>query len=292
MGMDGLLETMTALPIAQAAFGAALAALAGHGGQCGTKVTAAVVAAAARGAVQGMAAGASAACAHGGDDGYGKKCELVQLEVVLDAVKDAMNFTDPVSVQDAKNILRERGAPKLASRVGRLSKLRNAQGHPDVGLARDVRSHLAGSDAGSTGDGLTEQESLAGSDADPLRMVAVKDRVQPNEMQVHTFGAELEAKGAEKEKEQKAVKTGGTSGKKDAVAECARKHAVLNQATLSVESAKAALARVVVERDDAVDEMTDADAYLALDETEQHEVMVNLGLPDSFRTFPAKTAEF
>ena len=278
------MEKMAALPIAQAAFGAALAALAGHGGQCGTKVTAAVVAAAARGAVQGMEAGASAACADGVDDGYGKKCELVQLEVVLDAVKDAMNLTDPVSVQDAKSILRERGAPKLASRVGRLSKLRNAKGHPDVGLARDVRSHLAGSDAGSTGDGLTEQESLAESGAYPLKMVAVKDRAQPNVMQAHTFGAEFEGKDAEKEKEQKVVTTGGTSGKEDAMAECARKNAVLNQAALSVESAKAALARAEVERDDAADEMTDA--YLALDETEQREVMVKLGLS------PVNAAEF
>ncbi|CAK0855486.1 unnamed protein product, partial [Prorocentrum cordatum] len=220
-----------------------------------------------RGAVEGMAAGASAACADGVDDGYGKRCELVQLE-------------------DAKSILRERGAPKFASRVGRLSKLRNATGHPDVGLARDVRSHLTGSDAGSTGDGLTEQESLAGSGAYPLKMVVVKDRaqpnVQPNVMQVRTFGAELED--AEKKKVQTVVTTGGTSGKEDAMAECARKHAVSSQAALSVEFAKAALARAEVGRDDASDEMTDA--YLALGETEQREVMVNLGLS------PVYAAEF
>ncbi|CAK0813035.1 unnamed protein product [Prorocentrum cordatum] len=92
------------------------------------------------------------------------------------------------------------------------------------------------------------------------------------------------------EKELKEVNTGGTSGKEYAMAECARKNAVLYQASLSVESAKAALARAEAECDDAAAEMTDA--YLALGESEQREVIVKLGLPDSFSTFPVKTAEF
>jgi len=290
MGMDGLLERLVALPIAQAAFGAALAALAGQGGQSGTKATAAVVAAAARGAAQGLAAGASVACADGADDGYGKRCELVQLEVVLDAVKDAMDLTDPVSVQDAKSILRDRGAPKLASRVGRLSKLRNAKGHPDVGLAREVRSHLAGSDAGSTGDGLTEQESLAETGAHSLKTVAAKKRVLQMETQAPTSAAEHEGKDADKEQEQqKAVQSmprdevagghaaGAEPGLGDAMAVCARKHDAVNQAALSVELAKDALARVEAEFDDAATELNEE--LMALDEAERQEVLWKLGLP-------------
>ncbi|CAK0893150.1 unnamed protein product [Prorocentrum cordatum] len=151
MGSDDLWERMAALPVAQAAFGAAAAAL---GGQGGTKALSVVVAAAARGAAQGAAAGAAGAGAGASDCSGGAKGEIELLAEVLDAVGEKSNLEWPISVQDAKGILRDGGARSLASRLGRLSKARNARGHPDVSLAREVRAHFVAKAAG--GDNVQE----------------------------------------------------------------------------------------------------------------------------------------
>jgi len=50
--------------------------------------------------------------------------------------------TDKVNVAAAKSVLRSRGQGKLASRLGRLSKLRNSSAHPDRGLLHAIKSAL------------------------------------------------------------------------------------------------------------------------------------------------------
>ena len=49
------------------------------------------------------------------------------------------------NVSEVKTLLRGKGADgtKLASRVGKLSKMRNTNAHPDVGLIEDIRALLA-----------------------------------------------------------------------------------------------------------------------------------------------------
>eukprot|EP00959_Pyramimonas_sp_CCMP1952_P103827 2170762-Pyramimonas_sp.AAC.1 len=110
------------------------------------------------------------------------------------------------------------------------------------------------------------------------------------ETQAPTSAAEHEGKDADKEQEQqKAVQSmprdevagghaaGAEPGLGDAMAVCARKHDAVNQAALSVELAKDALARVEAEFDDAATELNEE--LMALDEAERQEVLWKLGLP-------------
>ena len=104
------------LPIAQAAFGAALA---GIGPGLGPKVTATLVAAAARGAAQGC--GSCEPSGLGTSDGLGFFCE--QVEEVLTAVGGSMGLEGRATVTQAKDALRRTGADgaKAASCLGKLT---------------------------------------------------------------------------------------------------------------------------------------------------------------------------
>ena len=95
-----------------------------------------------------------------------------QFEAVLSTVSKLSGHAKP-SVTGAKEWLRSHGeaGQRLASRVSRLSKSRNAQAHPDVGLLQDIlelqpppRSTEvggAGSDAGTTTAGELSDEHAA-----------------------------------------------------------------------------------------------------------------------------------
>ena len=98
---------------------------------------AALVAAAARGAAQG--GGSSEPLGLGASDELGFFC--VQVEEVLTAVGESMGLEGRATVTQAKDALRRTGADgaKAASRLGKLTKARNAGAHPDVALLGDVR---------------------------------------------------------------------------------------------------------------------------------------------------------
>ena len=79
-------------------------------------------------------------------------------EEALHAVQTASKITERIDTPDAKRLLRATGAPHLAARLGRLSKGRNAEAHPDVGLARDIARHY-GDVAGEPPARLERQSS-------------------------------------------------------------------------------------------------------------------------------------
>ena len=77
------------------------------------------------------------------DTGEPPSCE--RLEEALEAVSELTGGRGPRPiVSEAKEQLRRRGLAgrRLASRVGKLSRARNAASHPDVGLAREIRQLL------------------------------------------------------------------------------------------------------------------------------------------------------
>ena len=89
---------------------------------------------------------------------------LSWLEEGLCAVADGLRTPRRITVSQAKKALRERGRHDLASRVGRLSKLRNGAAHPDVGLVAAIReAFVVDSKAGSGGD---SNGVASGSDAE------------------------------------------------------------------------------------------------------------------------------
>ena len=131
LGFDlgGLEDALRGLPVAETAFGAALAACLTSGGRDRT----AGVSAAARGALQ---VGPSALAP---DPVAGSL--IVQLEDVLFLAGRLAGTDAKRNITEAKRLLRlhsRHGGASLASRVGRLSKGRNALAHPDVGLMRDI----------------------------------------------------------------------------------------------------------------------------------------------------------
>ena len=69
------------------------------------------------------------------------EAELERLEVVLAAAGPCLGSMRP-SISKVKQALRAHGRADLASRVSRLSKMRNAIAHPDVGLADAVSAAL------------------------------------------------------------------------------------------------------------------------------------------------------
>ena len=87
------------------------------------------------GTAQGRAA-AEIVEASSGDEGTGSRSHLIHLEEALLAVgRHAGRASgDKITIAEAKAQLRQHGpsGTKLASRLGRLSKLRNAEAHPDV----------------------------------------------------------------------------------------------------------------------------------------------------------------
>lgn len=89
--------------------------------------------------------------------------ETNALEEALVAVAGALGRTGKLTVQDAKAALRgtgEEGA-RVASRLGRLSKLRNGKCHPDVGLLHDIAATFrnAHNQAGKPQDEPSDQAS-------------------------------------------------------------------------------------------------------------------------------------
>jgi hypothetical protein len=158
---DTLAEQLAKLPVAQALFGACIAL--GQSGQS-SKMQCAALSSVARGAVQGMA---SSQVSQRGD---GKSVvdpvhENTAFRPVDDMEELLRMFTPrldrKVNVKDAKSYIRDHGDPKLASRVGRLSKGRNVQAHPDVGLLDDVASFL--STSGDSDDRVTDNKSVEAS---------------------------------------------------------------------------------------------------------------------------------
>ena len=121
-------------PVAQAAFGAAWAALQNGGSQ---RQVSAFVAAAARGAVQGASAVPGPA---GGVD------VISEVQAVLDVVSARCgDGKTKLNVGEAKGVLKGlgQGGPDLAKRLGKASTVRNAQAHPDLGqLERHVAEFL------------------------------------------------------------------------------------------------------------------------------------------------------
>ena len=81
----------------------------------------------------------------------GKPDNLWRLEEGLWAVANGMGSSEKVTVSQAKAELRRRGRPDLASRLGRTSKARNAQAHPDAGLVTDIKNIFDTTDVESLG---------------------------------------------------------------------------------------------------------------------------------------------
>jgi len=134
------------LPVAQAAFGAAMAGLS-H--VQGAKAVATALAAAARGAAQG-----AVVCpgAPGGDSGDA----LNRQEEVLDAIKRGVGLLEKPTVSMAKSLLRDRGGQPFAARLSRLSKARNSAAHADVGLPMDVAAFLSETASTASGGGSVD----------------------------------------------------------------------------------------------------------------------------------------
>ncbi|CAK0861129.1 unnamed protein product [Prorocentrum cordatum] len=134
-------------PAAQAVLGAVLGC--SQAGLSG-KALQAAVAAAARSAVQGAVAGGQVP-QDAGEGGAPPpaaspvETALVSMEVLLREVQACAGLAAKPSVSEAKALLRGRGAAALASRLGKVSKLRNTAGHPDVLLCQDIHEAFVGS---------------------------------------------------------------------------------------------------------------------------------------------------
>ena len=61
------------------------------------------------------------------------------MEKSLEAISDIAGLEAKPGVSQAKSLLMERGADKLASRLGRLSKGRNVNAHPDHELLDAIK---------------------------------------------------------------------------------------------------------------------------------------------------------
>ena len=61
------------------------------------------------------------------------------LDAVLVTVQEVCGMSDKPSPTAAKEALRRNGLGKLASRLGRASKHRNMEAHPDGGLVQDIQ---------------------------------------------------------------------------------------------------------------------------------------------------------
>ena len=87
-------------------------------------------------------------------------------EEVLDAVRRAASLPGRPGIPVAKSWLRQQpGGSHLASRLSRLSKIRNGQAHPDVALVRDILAvalpEMQAELEGSTEDGRSDPEGGA-----------------------------------------------------------------------------------------------------------------------------------
>ena len=146
------MEQMSGLPVAQAAFGAALAALASP---CGSKATATAVAAAARGAAQGAAAGAATGGAASSPDAD-IAVAINGLDEVLIGLQALMRTDTTPKVEEAKRWLRGLGGGRTASALGRLSSARNVHAHS---MGKRVLAEAARLSARVDGDSLQDESA-------------------------------------------------------------------------------------------------------------------------------------
>jgi hypothetical protein len=73
----------------------------------------------------------------------------------IPAFELAVAATGADTVQEAKDILRSRGERSLASRLSKLSSLRNAETHPGYVLARSIEKAMDGTSDGEAGSSAT-----------------------------------------------------------------------------------------------------------------------------------------
>ena len=99
------------------------------------------------------------------DEGTGTRSHLVHLEEALLTVGRHVgrDSGQKVTIAQAKAVLRPLGPEgmKLASRLGRLSKLRNAAAHPDVAFVADIKNLLSGTSIATTSSASSEPEKEA-----------------------------------------------------------------------------------------------------------------------------------
>ena len=102
---------------------------------------------------------------------------LEAMEEALVAVQHAAGFQSKPLIGAAKKYLRQAGQPALASRLGRLSKVRNGHAHPDVGLVSEIlRNVKAGSSGGDDSSEPTDSgEALAETSSNDLETKGVSE---------------------------------------------------------------------------------------------------------------------
>ena len=107
--------------------------------------------------------------------GPGGGCLQRLEEEVLVAVAAGSGVAGRISVPEAKTTLRRcgPGGRHLASRLGRLSRGRNAQAHPDVGLVGEVAGILRPADGEKPAAAAGEPAAAAGSAAAAPELEAV-----------------------------------------------------------------------------------------------------------------------
>ena len=167
-----LVDSLVGLPVAQAAYGALVGAA---GTSLTAKQTSSVVSAATRGA----------ASAAGVASGEGDGDSIYYLQGLLGKFADVLPEKPDVSA--SKKWLREHGAHDLAARVGRLSKARNWQAHPDIRLGTDLDNKI--------GEVITEDKLGAKHHQRLLSPLVAAEQVD--------LVAELEAKLAAAEEQKK-----------------------------------------------------------------------------------------
>ena len=140
-----LVHFLDGLPVAQATFGAILGICAANIAQ---KQASVYIATAFRAATGGASGGAHS-------------CSLVEYNSI-DNLQDFLDLCkanvqgDRVNVTQAKKLLRDLGRHSLASRLGKLSKMRNGSAHPDKTLLKEVQALLSDPDVNATGKSLRQ----------------------------------------------------------------------------------------------------------------------------------------
>jgi hypothetical protein len=131
---------------------------------------------------------------------------LLLMDQCLAAVAKAAGLTGRLTVPQAKELLRSRGAGRLASRIGEVSKCRNRAAHRDVGLPELILEvQFAGGDEVAGGAGVPHllQESAATKfnldvlvtqkvqEALDMHLVSLREEVQKHKMDVDLLKSEL-----------------------------------------------------------------------------------------------------
>ena len=79
----------------------------------------------------------------------------------LESALQAAGCGTKVNISTAKQILRDKGAPELASRLSRLSKFRSSRAHPDVSLVTDICNTMLYSPAQEDTSGQVSETGTA-----------------------------------------------------------------------------------------------------------------------------------